>query len=104
MVALDYAFEAEVIYWRGPAPFLFARLPAAVSADIAAIAGRVSYGWGCIPVRAQIGPADFTTALFPRDGVYLLPLKVAVRKAIGEIDVGMTLAVTMQIDPKTPEI
>lgn len=103
-MALDYAFEAEVIYWRGPAPFLFARLPAAVSTRIGAIADRVSYGWGCIPVRAQIGKADFTTSLFPKDGLYLLPLKVVVRKAIGEVDVGKILTVAMQIDPKTPDI
>ena len=101
---VDYAFEAEVIYWRGPAPFLFARLPAAVSASIATIADRVSYGWGCIPVRAQIGKANFTTSLFPKDGIYLLPLKVAVRKAIGAVDVGMPLTVTMQIAPKAPDI
>ena len=104
MAALDYVFEAEVVYWRGPAPFLFAKLPPSVCANIAAIADRVSYGWGCIPVRAQIGKADFTTSLFPKDGIYLLPLKVAVRKAIGEVDVGVTLTVVMQIDPKTPDI
>ncbi len=104
MAALDYVFEAEVIYWRGPAPFLFAKLPPSVCGQIAAIADRVSYGWGCIPVRARIGAADFTTSLFPKDGSYLLPLKVAARRAIGEFDVGMALHVKLQIEPKTPTI
>ena len=34
-----------------------------------------------IPGVATIGRSDFTTALFPKDGVYLLPLRKAVREA-----------------------
>ena len=40
-----------------------------------------TYGWGCIPVSARIGDSEFGTALFPKDGGYLLPIKAVVRKA-----------------------
>jgi hypothetical protein len=32
-----------------------------------------------IPVRGLIGVTEFTTSLIPRDGVFLLPVKNAVR-------------------------
>jgi hypothetical protein len=34
-----------------------------------------------VPVAAVIGTTRFTTSLFPRDGGYLLPVKVAVQRA-----------------------
>ena len=36
--------------------------------------------WGVIPVTAKIGNTDFTTAIIPKDGIYLFPLKDSVRK------------------------
>ena len=46
---------------------------------------------------ARIHDHEFVTALFPKDGVYLLPLKVAVRKAarIGLDDV-VTVALAVR--------
>jgi len=81
-------FSGEIIYWRGPAPFLFVRVPPEQSAEIRDVAKQVTYGWGCIPVEARIGETKFTTSLFPKDGGYLLPVKVAVQKAeqVGEGD------------------
>jgi hypothetical protein len=40
-------------------------------------------------VHVVIGDTEFSTALFPKDGRYLIPLKVVVRKSegIGEGDV-----------------
>jgi len=40
----------------------------------------VTYGWGVIPVTVKSGKTEFTTSLFPKDGLYLVPLKVVVRK------------------------
>ncbi len=34
-------------------------------------------------MEAWIGDIRFTTSLFPKDGAYLLPLKLAVREAAG---------------------
>jgi len=74
-------FEAEIIEWRGPAPYLFATIPDDHVADIRYAALSESYGWGVVPVVARIGATEFTTSLFPRDGGYVLPVKVAVQKA-----------------------
>jgi hypothetical protein len=75
-------FQSEVIYWRGPAPFFYATLPPAEAKAVRVVAKRVTYGWGVIPVEAEVGGVRFTTSLFPKDETYLLPLKAAVRKQI----------------------
>ena len=89
-------FEAEVIEWRGPAPYIYAVLPAEAAAEVARVKRAASYGWGVIPVEATIGGVRFTTSLFPKDGTYLLPLKVAVRRQIA-VTVGDVVAVTMRV-------
>ena len=75
------AFDAEIVEWRGPAPYLFLAVPLEHVPEIRYAARLASYGWGCVPVTARIGETDFTTALFPRDGSYLLPVKAAVQRA-----------------------
>jgi hypothetical protein len=80
---VDLRFAARVIEWRGPAPFHFLPLPAEHVGEVAWAAREASYGWGCVPVAAEVEGVPFTTSLFPRDGGYLLPLKVAVRRATG---------------------
>jgi len=96
---MDMRFDAEVWYWRGPAPFFFVTVPAPLSAEIRDVANAVSYGWGVIPVRAQIGRTRWRTSMFPRDGLYALPVKVAVRRA-EEIDDGDVVSVRMELDPR----
>lgn len=96
-------FEAEVIEWRGPAPFYYAVLPEAAAAEVGRVKRAASYGWGVIPVAAEIGGVRFATSLFPRDGTYLLPLKAAVRARIGAT-VGDRLAVVMSIAWREPEL
>ena len=48
--------------------------------------------WGQVPVVVRISDVEFTTALFPKDGRYLLPLKDVVRTSAG-IDVDEVLTV-----------
>jgi hypothetical protein len=74
-------FSGKIWYWRGPAPFFFVAVPKQESHDIKAISGLVTYGWGVIPATVQIGQTEWTTSLFPKDGSYLVPIKVSVRKA-----------------------
>jgi hypothetical protein len=93
-----FSFEATVIYWRGPSPFFYAPLPAAEAEEIRRVAKFVTYGWGVIPVEASIGEVTFTTSLFPKDGTYLLPLKVAVRRK-ANITAGDVIAVEMTLQP-----
>jgi hypothetical protein len=86
----------EVIAWRGPAPFYFVKLPGEPAAAVHAVSHVASYGWGCIPVSARIRDTEFGTALIPKDGGYLLPVKAAVRKA-ERLEPGDTVAVQMSI-------
>ncbi len=74
-------FEAEVIQWRGPAPYYFVPVPEPLCEDLRVAARDVSYGWGVIPVTVRIGGTSWTTSLFPKDGGYLVPLKDRVRTA-----------------------
>jgi hypothetical protein len=76
-----FEFEAEVIEWRGPAPFYFAKTPPDIASEIEASSAQLSYGWGCIPVDVTIGGTTYYTALIPREGSYVVPLKAAIRKA-----------------------
>ena len=91
-----FRFGAEIIEWRGPAPFLFAVVPDEHIGAIRYAAMTASYGWGVVPVVATIGGTEFATSLFPRDGSYLLPVKRAVQKAEG-IGLGDRIAVAMWV-------
>lgn len=98
------AFDAEIIHWRGPAPYLFVLVPEALVGEVRYAARLASYGWGVVPVSARIGETDFTTSLFPRAGTYLLPVKVAVQKAEG-VGLGDRVQVRMEIvAPQSPTI
>ena len=77
---MEFRFATTVIYWRGPAPFFYAPIPAEHAEAFRQAARIATYGWGCVPVEAEIGGVVFTTSLFPRGETYLLPLKVAVRR------------------------
>ena len=71
--------------------------PTSQSADIGAASSVVSYGWGCIPVTAQVGKTKFTTSLFPKDGGYIVPVKVAVRKA-EKVGLGDVVTVRLSLE------
>ena len=95
---LELTFSGELWTWRGPAPYHFVTVPDEASEAIRSIAPLVSYGWGMIPVGGRIGGTDFTTALFPKDGRYVVPIKDAVRLAeglaIGErVTVGLVIRI-----------
>ncbi|WP_260581242.1 DUF1905 domain-containing protein [Sphingopyxis sp. PET50] len=92
----DIRFDAEIVEWRGPAPFLFAPVPDAEVAAIRYAALSESYGWGVVPVVATIGATTFATSLFPRGGTYMLPVKVAVQRAEG-VGLGDTVRVAMRV-------
>ena len=90
------AFTADIVHWRGPAPYLFVAIPDAHVGEIAHAAREASYGWGCVPVEARIGGTEFTSSLFPRDGTYMLPVKVAVQRA-ERIGLGDRVDVAMRV-------
>jgi hypothetical protein len=94
MTGMNLEFSGEIWYWRGPAPFYFVSVPEEESSELRAVSTVLSYGWGCIPVRARIGETDWETSLIPKDGGYALPLKDKVRKAEGLED-GDTIVVRL---------
>lgn len=74
-------FRGEIWFWRGPAPWYFVSVPENEAAELREIVARVTYGWGMIPVRVTIGETTYETALWPKDGGYIVPIKASVRKA-----------------------
>lgn len=92
-------FETHIIEWRGPAPFLFAPVPEDHVGEIRYAARIASYGWGAVPVTASINGVEFTTSLFPRDGAYLLPIKVQVQRQ-ADLSLGDHVLARIRIDSR----
>jgi Domain of unknown function (DUF1905) len=93
---MDLEFAGEMWFWRGPAPWHFVSVPEEESAEIEAASTFVTYGWGMIPVTARIGGTVWTTALWPKDGLYIVPVKTWVRKAEG-LELGDIVEVRLAI-------
>ena len=95
---MDFEFEGPVIEWRGPPPFYFVRVPEEESLDIKFAAKGLEY-WGQVPVVVRISDIEFSTALFPKNGRYLIPLKDVVRKTAA-VQVDQVLAVGLNVGRK----
>lgn len=94
---MNLKFSGEVWFWRGPAPWYFVTVPKRNCAVLEASSPLVSYGWGMIPVTAKIGETAWTTALFPKDGQYVVPVKASVRSSEG-IEIGDLVTVGLAVD------
>lgn len=92
---MEIEFAGEVVEWRGPAPYVFVVLPSDAADLVDEVKAEVVY-WGVVPVRAWIGETEFTTAMFPREETWFLPLKVAVRRA-EDVDLGQVVEVRMHV-------
>lgn len=90
-------FSGELWFWKGPAPWHFLTVPDEECGALETAAPMVTYGWGMIPVAAQIGATGWTTSLFPKDGGYVVPVKTWVRKAEG-LDLGDVVTVRLAVD------
>jgi hypothetical protein len=89
-------FTGDIWEWRGPSPYFFVTVPTEESAHLNEVSTGVTYGWGMIPVRARVGATEWETSLFPKDGLYVVPLKDAVRRAEG-LDEGDTVTVRLTV-------
>ncbi len=89
-------FTGKIIYWRGPSPFYFVTVPEEQSQAIKSISKIVTYGWGVIPVDVRMDDTNFYTALFPKDGLYLVPIKASIRKQ-KNLDVEDEVTLTLEI-------
>ncbi|HEX7738770.1 MAG TPA: DUF1905 domain-containing protein [Marmoricola sp.] len=95
---MEFACTGPVIEWRGPAPFYFLELSQETSDDIKEAARGLEY-WGQVAVVARIAGTEFRTALFPKDGHYLLPLRVDVRREAG-VEHGQEIEVDIDLAPR----
>jgi hypothetical protein len=94
---VDLQFSGEMWFWKGPAPWHFVTVPEDHCGALEAASALVTYGWGMIPVAAQIGATGWTTSLWPKDGQYIVPVKAWVRKA-EDLEVGDVVTVRLAVD------
>ncbi|MDQ1643619.1 MAG: hypothetical protein QOJ90_2970 [Actinomycetota bacterium] len=94
---MDLEFSGEMWFWKGPAPWHFVTVPDDECGALEAVAAQVTYGWGMIPVTAQIGDTRWETSLFPKDGRYIVPVKVRVQRAEG-LQLGDVVTVRLAVD------
>jgi hypothetical protein len=94
---VNLQFSGEVWFWKGPAPWHFVTVPDEECGALEATSAMVSYGWGMIPATAEIGETRWATSLFPKEGLYILPLKASVRKAEA-LEVGDVVSVRLTVD------
>ena len=90
-------FSGEIWFWKGPAPWYFVTVPYEDACELETTSTFVSYGWGMIPVTAEIGETRWATSLFPKNDRYIVPVKADVRRAEG-LDVGDTVTVRLAVD------
>lgn len=93
---MRFEFETDAFEWRGPAPFVFLRMPDDQALELREQIAQLSYGWGCIPADITIGKTTVYTALIPKDGGYLVPLKIAIRKP-EKIEIGDSVAIEVAV-------
>jgi hypothetical protein len=89
-------FDGKIVFWRGPAPWYFVTVPEMQSQDLKVLSRLVTYGWGVIPVHVRIGQTEWKTSLFPKDGLYLVPIRANVRR-VEDLDVGDVVTVRLEI-------
>jgi hypothetical protein len=95
-----FSFHTELYLWKDDGSWVFVDVPVDVSEEIEEIVPD-RRGFGSVPVEVAIGGTTWRTSVFPdsKRGVFVLPLKQAVRKA-ESIDVGDQVEVdlTVRID------
>jgi len=94
---MNLEFMSEIWFWKGPAPWHFIAVPDDECGELEAISAFVTYGWGMIPVTAQIGRTGWKTSMFPKDERYIVPVKAGVRRAEG-LEVGEIVTIRLAVD------
>lgn len=89
-------FDADIWFWRGPAPWHFVSVPPDQCRALKEMAAAVTYGWGMIPATVRIGRTEYRTSLWPRDGGYIVPIRAGVRAA-ESLDEGDRVRVSLRV-------
>ena len=98
---MEFAFEAELWRWeaRTDAGWTFVSVPAEASEEIRdLVAGGTARGFGAVRVEVRVGLTAWRTSVFPdaTRGVYVLPVKRAVRRA-QDWELGGTATVHLRV-------
>ena len=96
---MEFCFTARLWLYAGKVSWVFATLPEEVADGVRflqAAENRQRRGFGSVPVNVQIGDTKWKTSIFPdkASGSFLLPIKMAVRRAEGlspDMDIQLTL-------------
>lgn len=102
MKTRKHTFSAAIwIYPGAHAQWHFVTVPKALSKDITEQYKSAKRGWGSLPVEVRIEKTVWKTSIFPdsKSGTYILPLKAAVRRALGIFDTD-TVQITLVVCPK----
>lgn len=94
---MELTFSGPIFEWRGPAPHHFVQVPDAQAAAIEAASALVTYGWGMVPVEVTLGSLTWQTSLWPKDGLYIVPMKAAIRRELG-LSLGDVVSLTLRLD------
>jgi hypothetical protein len=95
---VEVSFSGPVFEWRGPAPYYFVTVPEDDAALIESVSAGITYGWGMIPADVTIGETTWYTALWPKDGAYVVPLKDRIRRAEAiELDDVVTVRLVLDV-------
>ena len=94
---MDLYSRGELGCWRWPAPHHFVSVPDELCGGIEATSSLVTYGWGMVPVTVRMGGSTWTTSLWPKDGGYIVPLRLDVRRR-EQVDLGDTVTLGLTID------
>ncbi len=81
----EYKIKTRVWLYPGMAGWHFVSIPKKEAKEIKENFGKVSRGFGSLPVIVVIGKTTWKTSIFPdqKSDTYLLPLKAQVRKKEG---------------------
>lgn len=95
-VVVEFEVTGPVVEWRGPAPHHFLEVTGDLADQVHEVGRQVTYGWGMVPVRVRVGATTSRTALWARDGGYVVPLGAALRRAEG-IDLGDLVTARIEV-------
>jgi len=56
----------------------------------------LSYGWGVIHIHGEIQGIEFETAVIPKEKLYYIPIKDAIRKPL-ELEIGDSIKIQFNL-------
>ena len=95
---MTVTFSAQLWPYKGTTSWHFVTVPVEIGVEIKAVAPKGLKGFGSVPVKASVGLVRWATSIFPAKatGSYLLPVKAAVRQALG-VAAGATLEIRLEM-------